>query len=381
MSKKKVNKSIKSKVCCSRNKKKITKKHNCKLVNCNTPHITEAQHVCCSHKHKKDWVLYISVSIVAFSYLFYLFAGSVGPVLQTTFTHTIFETLNKMWIGIGAGIFFAGLLSKVPQDFVVSAFGSRKAGFLGIAKASVAGVLLDLCSHGILIVAMQLYKRGLSLGQVIAFLVASPWNSVSLTFILWSLIGLKWTLIFILGSVVVAIVSGLIFEKLVEKKKLPDNPNRLNLDKDFKFWEESIHHLKEFRSSFGFWKSAFANGISDSKMVLKWIFIGVIIAACVRTFMPLESFKVLFGPTLAGLGLTIIAATAIEVCSEGSIPIAAEILTRAKAPGNSFAFLMVGVSTDYTEIMSLKETTKSWKIALFLPLITLPQVVLISMMM
>ena len=45
---------------------------------------------------------------------------------------------------------------------------------------------------------------------------------------------------------------------------------------------------------------------------------------------------------------------------------------------NSFAFLMAGVSTDYTEIMVLKETTKSWKIALFLPLISLPQIVLVA---
>ena len=64
-----------------------------------------------------------------------------------------------------------------------------------------------------------------------------------------------------------------------------------------------------------------------------------------------------------------IRATILEVCSEGSTPVAADILTRAKAPGNSFAFLMTGVSTDYTEIMILKDTTKSWKIALFLPLL------------
>lgn len=365
-----------------KNKKKITKKHDCKLVNCDTPHVTEKQHSCCSHKHKRDYALFITVGIVAISYIFYLIFGiSAGSKVQVVFTSAIFETMNKMWIGIAAGIIFSGLLSKIPQDFVVSAFGSRKAGVGGIVKASIAGVLLDLCSHGILIVAMQLYRKGLSLGQVIAFLVSSPWNSLSLTFILWSLIGLKWTLTFILASMVIAIISGVIFEKLVQKEKLPSNPNRLNLDKDFKFFKEARHHLKEFHPSFGFFGNALMQGIKDSKMVLKWIFIGVIIAACVRTFVPVESFKMLFGPTLAGLGLTIVAATAIEVCSEGSVPIAAEILTRAKAPGNSFAFLMVGVSTDYTEIMSLKETTKSWKIALFLPLVTLPQVVLISLMM
>ena len=55
--------------------------------------------------------------------------------------------------------------------------------------------------------------------------------------------------------------------------------------------------------------------------------------------------------------------------------------TRAGAPGNSFAFLMTGVSTDYAEIMVLREATKSWRIALFLPLLTVPQVILIAWLM
>ena len=79
-----------------------------------------------------------------------------------------------------------------------------------------------------------------------------------------------------------------------------------------------------------------------------------------------------------GLGITLLVATILEVCSEGSTPIAADILTRAGAPGNSFAFLMGGVATDYTEIMVLRDTTKSLKMALFLPLVTVPQVLLLG---
>jgi uncharacterized membrane protein YraQ (UPF0718 family) len=54
------------------------------------------------------------------------------------------------------------------------------------------------------------------------------------------------------------------------------------------------------------------------------------------------------------------------------------LMNRAAAPGNSFTFLMAGVATDYTELMSIKDTTKSWKIALFLPLVAVPQVMLLG---
>ena len=116
-------------------------------------------------------------------------------------------------------------------------------------------------------------------------------------------------------------------------------------------------------------------------MVIKWILFGTLLAGLIRAFVETDNFQTFFGPTLAGLGLTILVATILEVCSEGSAPIAADILSRAKAPGNSFAFLMTGVSTDYTEIVILKETTKSWKISLFLPLITVPQVIFIAWIM
>ncbi|MGB1539775.1 MAG: permease, partial [Rickettsiales bacterium] len=233
---------------------------------------------------------------------------------------------------------------------------------------------------GILLVGMKLYERGASLGQVMAFLIASPWNSLSLTLIMVALMGLKWTLVFMGLSMVIAILSGLVFERLVAAGVLPSNPNTGDKPDNFHFFPEAKKQIKQVE-----WKPSLAatmlkEGFSESAMVLRWVFLGVVLAALIRTFVPTDQFAHYFGATLSGLGLTIIAATIIEVCSEGSTPIAADLLNRAKAPGNSFAFLMTGVATDYTEIMGIKETMKSWKIAFFLPLVTLPQVITLSWM-
>ena len=119
-------------------------------------------------------------------------------------------------------------------------------------------------------------------------------------------------------------------------------------------------------------------GMSESRMILRWIFFGVVLAAAIRAFVPEAIFSQYFGPSLLGLALTLLATTIIEVCSEGSSPIAADLLTRAAAPGNAFTFLMAGAATDYTEIMVIRETTRSWKATLALPLITVPQVLLVA---
>ena len=116
-------------------------------------------------------------------------------------------------------------------------------------------------------------------------------------------------------------------------------------------------------------------------MVIRWILFGIVLIAFIRAFVPIEFFGQWFGPTTAGLLLTLLAATIIEVCSEGSTPIAADLVNRADAPGNGFTFLMAGASTDYTEIMAIKDTMKSWHIALLLPLITVPQILFIGWML
>ncbi len=81
------------------------------------------------------------------------------------------------------------------------------------------------------------------------------------------------------------------------------------------------------------------------------------------------------GPSFVGLLVTLALATVIEVCSEGSSPMAFEIFRQTGALGNSFVFLMAGVATDYTEI-GLLWANVGKKTAIWLPIVTVPQVVL-----
>ena len=332
-------------------------------------------------RSKPDYLLWISGSIVLVSYISYwLVDGHPDlPSWFVTMTSGVYELINRMWWGLLMAIVFVGLLERIPRDLVMSALGQGGT-FKGIARATMAGLLLDLCSHGILMVGAKLYERGASLGQLMAFLIASPWNSLSLTIILIALIGWGWTLAFVLLSMLIGILTGLIFDCLVAAKRLPDNPNSGACEV---LSPEPIKpRLRKLLSEASYTPHSIAmllwDGVRDSRMVFRWLFFGIVLAASIRAFVPMETYQTLFGPTLTGLLLTLLAATIIEVCSEGSAPIAADLLTRAAAPGNGFAFLMAGVATDYTEVMVIRDTTKSWKIALFLPLLTLPQVLIIG---
>ena len=336
---------------------------------------------CCSvETHKTDYLMWGCGIWVLISYVAYIsgFELLLEPV--HVIAHTGFEMVNTMWWGVLLGALAVGLLGRIPNQMVMSVLG-KPSSKSGVVRATMAGLLLDLCNHGILMVAMGLYRKGASLGQVMAFLIASPWNSFTLTLILVALVGLQWTLLFIVASMVIAWCSGLLFDFLVKKKHLPENPIKVEIDSDFNFKAEVKSMMKGADYSASNISNVMLTGLKESKMVLRWVLFGIVLVSLIRAFVDVDQFGLWFGATISGLFLTLLATTLIEVCSEGSSPIAADLVNRAGAPGNGFVFLMAGASTDYTEIMALKETTASWKIALFLPLVTVPQVLLIGWIM
>ena len=347
--------------------------------------MNETTEHCCpttAPKKKKDWIFIFSVTILLTTTISYYGLELMGQhiTLLHHFVQTILQIFSDMWWGIVLGIVIIGMMSKIPRDFFTGMMGGGDR-FSGLLRAVFGGLLLDLCCHGILLVAAKLYERGVSYPQVVTFLVASPWNSISLTLILIGLIGFQWTMLYILGSVIIALTTGIILQRMVKNGRLPVNPNTQDIDENFDFKREIKETLSTVRFSRSGMIDILVSGWRDGKMIIKWLLFGTIIAASLRTFVPADVFAQWLGPSIAGLFMTLIIATIIEVCSEGSAPVAGEIVTNAHAPGNGFTFLMAGVATDYTELMVIREFTKSWTMALALPMITVPQVLLLGWLM
>jgi len=177
---------------------------------------------CCHPKNKTDYLLWGSLTaIVLLCVHQWLFpSATIMPAWYRTLATSVFDLVNTMWWGVTLGILMLSVLTRVPREFVMSILGT-KGGFGGLLRARAARLLLDLCSHGILMVGAKLYERGAGIGQVIAFLVASPWNSFSLSVVL------------------IALIAGYIFDILVSQGLLPGNQNQNDLPEDFRFWREN----------------------------------------------------------------------------------------------------------------------------------------------
>ena len=116
------------------------------------------------------------------------------------------------------------------------------------------------------------------------------------------------------------------------------------------------------------------------RMVLGWVQLGLALSAIIGGLLPHQTFERFLGPSIGGLALTLVAATVIEVCSEGTAPLAFELYRQTGALGNAFAFLMAGVVTDYTELGALWTNIGRRTVA-WLLVVTLPMVIITGLLL
>ena len=298
------------------------------------------------------------------------------------------DYLRLIWWAILLGFLIGGIIDYfIPREYIEKYLSRHRK--RTIIYSIIFGFLMSACSHGILAIAMELYKKGANTSSVVAFLLASPWANLPITVLLFGFFGYKATFI-VVSALIVATITGLIYQVLERKDMVECAHCKLGEDRPVLTDFSVIKDVKRRWKNYEFTSKNIKKGIlgtlmgswSLTKMVMWWLIIGMIMASIVRAFVPGHIFIEYMGPSLLGLVVTLFFATIIEVCSEGSSPLAFEIYDKTlkagtPAFGNSFTFLMAGVATDYTEI-GLIWSNIGKKAALWLPIITVPQILILG---
>ena len=318
--------------------------------------------------------LFIIASLSLLIILASFFASFLAPFRQAFLMY-----LKIIWWAVLLGLFLGGVIDYyIPREYISKILAERKPAT--IFNAVFLGFLMSACSHGILALTVQIHKKGASNPAVISFLLASPWANFTITIMLLSLFGLKGLFI-IVAALIVAMNTGFIFMFLEKKGLIEKNKNIVEVSKDFSILRDIRIRAKNYRFSFKNFindlRGILQGALALSDMVLWWIILGILIASLAGAYIPVHFFHRFMGPTLLGLLVTLALATIIEVCSEGSSPLAFEIYRQTGALGNSFVFLMAGVATDYTEI-GLLWANVGRRTAIWLPIVSVPQIVIIG---
>lgn len=303
--------------------------------------------------------------------------------LTRPFFRAFVDYLQMIWWAILLGFLIGGIIDFfIPRKYIEKYLSRHRK--RTILYSIIFGFLMSACSHGILAIAIALYKKGASTASVISFLLASPWANLPITVLLFGFFGTKAILI-IVSAIIIALTTGLIYQALERKNMVECDKCSFGEDKPihtkFSIGEDIKKRIREYKfnrkNNIDAIIGTFKGSWSLTKMVMWWLIIGMLMAAFARAYIPQDLFQQYMGPTVLGLVVTLLFATIIEVCSEGSAPLSFEIFQKTGAFGNSFTFLMAGVATDYTEIGLIWHNIGR-KAAMWLPIITVPQVFILG---
>lgn len=322
------------------------------------------------YKNKLFIIVAINILLLLSSYLF---------AFLIPFRENFLVYLRLIWWAVLLGIFLGGIIDYyIPREYISKVLSRRKPST--ILNSVLLGFLMSACSHGILALSIQLHKKGASNPAVVSFLMASPWANFAITILLFGFFGTK-AIFLVISAIIIAINTGFIFMFLEKRNLIETNRNTVEVAEDFSIKRDIQRRMRDYKFSLSSLrvdlKGIVKGALALSDMVLWWIIIGMILASLAGAYIPVDFFHKFMGPTLLGLIVTLALATVIEVCSEGSSPLSFEIYRQTGAFGNSFAFLMAGVATDYTEI-GLIWANIGKRTALWLPVVTVPQILLIG---
>jgi len=165
-------------------------------------------------------------------------AGWFFPVLKP-FQKSFCDYLGMIWWALLLGFLLAGVIDRyVPSEYISKILAARRK--RTILYSTLLGLVMSACSHGILAIGMELYKKGASGPAVVSFLLGSPWANLPVTLLLVSLFKIKGLLI-IAAALFVAISTGLIFQGLDRLGWIERNKNTLIIEPGFSIRQDIIN--------------------------------------------------------------------------------------------------------------------------------------------
>ena len=255
--------------------------------------------------------------------------------------------INGMSPYLLLGFFIAGILKVyVPKDKYIKHIS--RPNFRSILWATFAGIPLPLCSCGVIPMATSLRKEGAGKGAVVSFLISTPQTNVNNFAVSYSVLGLPFALMDILGAFVTGIIGGTLTNKL---DKSPDTEvdncgcccSASHCDSHSHSHGDSHGNLPVVRGKLQ--QALHYSFVEMMQDIGKWLLAGIFIAGLIAIFLPEDFFATYLNNPLLNMFIVLAIALPTYTCATSSIPVAAVFIMKGLSPGAALVFLMAGPAT------------------------------------
>ncbi|MCR1849976.1 efflux transporter SaoE [Paeniclostridium sordellii] len=251
----------------------------------------------------------------------------------------------------------AGLLHNLisPQRFQRS-LGNTK--ISSLLKSTVSGMLLPICSCGVIPIGISMYFSGAYLGPVLAFMTSTPIINPIAVILSLGLLGPDVTIIYVIAGFTIPMIVGILGNKLGGPELC------INQDEDeeiaIELEEESLSITQKIIEGLKWSFSELALTIS------KYVVLGMLVAGFITTVFPSSIIqKYLGNPGVLSLGSIAILACIMYVCAVGHIPFIAALVASGASPGVAITFLIAGAATNLPELISMYKVIGKRTVAIY----------------
>jgi hypothetical protein len=248
-----------------------------------------------------------------------------------------------------------------PMEKVRDILARRRWFGLEYLFAALLGVITPFCSCSSIPLFIGFLGAGIPLGVTFAFLISSPLVNEASLYLFPAMFGLKTTIIYNIMGIVIAILGGMLIQRLKLDKYV--NKELLKIKTRHQAEKENGGKKLPIKKLLVYW---WHDGWAITRQIFPYVVLGVAIGAVIHGFVP-TSFVAKYLSTKAwwAIPIAVILGAPLYANSVSVIPVMEALVGKGVPIGTALAFMTSVVVISIPELLILKKAMKWQLLAIF----------------
>ncbi|MCX6731198.1 MAG: permease [Candidatus Roizmanbacteria bacterium] len=278
-----------------------------------------------------------------------------------TINFFIYDTIKIGLLLVIINYFMAFTRFYFPMEKVRDLLLKRRWFGIDYVFAALLGVITPFCSCSSIPLFIGFVGAGIPLGVTFAFLISSPLVNESSLYLFPALFGMKVTILYNILGICIAILGGLLIQKLGMEKYI--KPELLKFKSRKQVEQENGGESLPIKDLLiYFWN----DGMNITKSIFPYVLLGVGMGALIHGFVPASFIvKYLSHKSWWTIPLATLLGAPLYANSVGVIPIMEVLVQKGVPLGTALSFMTAIVTISIPESMILKKVMKWQLLAAF----------------
>jgi len=286
---------------------------------------------------------------------------SLNSALGSALDFFLYDTVKILTLLVVIIFIISFLRSFFPTERVRDYLEGKHA-LIGYISASLFGIITPFCSCSAIPLFLGFIQARIPLGVTFSYLISAPMNNEIAIAMLFTLFGWKVTLLYIGFGLLIAIISGIIIDKLdLEDEILIKPPEAKN---------SSLEVIKiPIKERI---KEAWQNTLDLIKKVWLYVLAGVGLGAFIHGYIPSEFIiKYAGGNSWYAVPLATLLGVPMYSNVAGVMPLIEALTQKGMLMGTALSFMMAITALSLPEAMILKKILSTKLIIIFFLVVTI----------